>query len=193
MELKKILRALSLGLLMLSPCAQASTLSNRRAQDNLMLPKDKAKGVDREALRQELTTTMDSVEALATDTKNAAKADLDEIWLSAKRDFRLKSGVVSAVRDSLEDLQKALDAEGQAGEAEAKKLNAEAAKARERAEFFRDRARSDLKSIHKNAKQVFLRDLRNWLIVADGDLRRALESRSKPTPEPAAQKKPVEP
>src|SRR5258706_1073840 len=103
------------------------------------------KAVDHEALRREITESMESIESLAQQMKGASKAEIAEIRRSGKEDFKLDGGDVSDVLESADYLLKAFEAEKgpKPDEAASKK--------------FRERARAAVRGTHRYAKEEFLR------------------------------------
>jgi chromosome segregation ATPase len=157
-----------------------------------MRGKDKKGAEDHEGMKWKITETMEFLEPMALQLQGATKAQNEEVWESAKRDFRLKKGDIGDVRDSVVQLQRAFEAEkemesietnlqkAKLESPEAKNLAKRLAEARERATEHHEQARADLKSLHKNASEGLLRDLHNWMTVSTGELMR--ESTPDPSP-----------
>lgn len=137
------------------------------ASDRMMKVSDeKPKSYDRQALGREIDETLALVEDLARQLALASKSEADEIWKSGQRDFQLHDSQVSDSRKACDLVMKAqaLEAGGKAKEDEAKALRA--------------KARDLMRSHHKKQTEIYVRDMRNWLTVSEGELRRANEKRA---------------
>jgi hypothetical protein len=153
-------------LLCLAPAFGRADLTdrNRSAADKMMRNnKKKSSAYSREALGRELTLTMEMAEALAVQARKAAPEALKEVWAAGRRDYNLDSGQVP-------DTQKACLALIRAQEFEEKGQE-------EKAKAEREAARDALRPHHKRKSEEYVRDLRNWISISEGELRKANEAK----------------
>ena len=150
--------------LALAPYAHAD--SQQAGADRLMRGGDsKIKNYDRQALTREIDETLSLMEELCRQLKLATKAEADEVWASGGRDFKLQSGQVNDSRKACAYLLGALDLEGAGKDAS------------DESKALREKARDLMRDHHKKKTESYVRDLRNWLTVSEGELRRINEKR----------------
>jgi hypothetical protein len=151
-------------LILLPALATALTDSTHSsAADKMLRSKKKNSSYNREAVGKELTLTMEMAEALAVQARKAPPEALKEVWASGRRDFKLEEGQVP-------DTQKACLALIKAQEWDEKGQE-------EKAKAERELARDALRPHHKRKTEDYVRDLRNWISVSEGELRKANEAK----------------
>jgi hypothetical protein len=137
------------------------------ASDRMMkVSSEKPKSYDRQALALQIDETLGFLEDLSRQLALAPKSEADEVWKSGERDFQLHDTQVSDSRKACELLMKAqaLEDQGKAEEAQEASL--------------REKVRDLMRKHHKKQTEAYVRDMRNWLTVSEGELRRANEKRA---------------
>ena len=158
--------ALAALLLAAKPSQAALGNRNQSASDRLMKSQSGTpRYYDRETLKRELSDTMELIEALALQAEHATQPEMDEAWASGERDFKLTSGEVGDTRKACGELLKARLADTAGDPKKAASLRAD--------------ARQRMNPHHKKKSEDYVRDLRNWITVNEGVLRRANEAREK--------------
>ena len=137
----------------------------------------KNRNYDREALTREIDETMVMLDGLCLQIQAAPKSEADDVWLSGTRDFKLESKEVKETR-------KACDALIEAANYEKIIDGPQARKAAETAKELRSKARDLMREHHKKQTEEYVRDLRNWITVSEGVLRRVNEKAEKEKAKP---------
>ena len=161
--LKRLLPALFCLAAASASATELGTSSNERM---LNQHGGKTKSVNRDQLKRDLDETMLIIEDLCRQAKLATKEEIEDVWASGKRDFKLSAGEIKDARKAYEKTAEALALEAahsREGKAKALKL--------------REDARDAMRSHHKNQPEEYIRDLRNWLNISEGTLRRANDKR----------------
>lgn len=127
----------------------------------------KGRTFDRLALIRAIDETLVMVEDLSRRLKLASKEEIEEVWASGERDFKLESSEVRYGRKACESTQRALEHEGKGTE-----LDADKAKA------YRNDARDQIRSHHKKESAEYVQNFRNWLSINEGVLRKAQEKKA---------------
>jgi hypothetical protein len=158
--------------------------------DRLLKSNRPTQNYDREGVKRELTETMEIIASLAVQLRSASPDDQKEVWDSGTRDFKLDKDEVSDSREACELLLKAdtldsaLDKEKEAAKKlavdsrETLKTQKEIGKKENEIEEMREDARKVMFGHHKKKSEAYIRDLRNWLTVSEGSLRKANEKKA---------------
>ena len=154
--LQKILIALWLlpGLLPSAPTSNAA--------DNFMHARGKPKKLDREALRREVDQTQVILEELALQLPAAPNDEIEEIWATGPRDFKISGSLMKDARKASEFYVKAL----------ALKDEKEATELKDKGWFL-------MRPYHRERSEAYIREMRNWLTICGGTLRRANAKRAR--------------
>jgi len=152
--------------------ARATEIGTSGSEQMMRHAEGRAKQMNREQLTREIDETMLIIEDLCHQAKLAPKAEVDDVWASGSRDYKLEKAEVNDARKACEATQQALDLESNIGGGAA---DENAAKAKD----LRETARDLMRPHHKKQSEEYVRDLRNWLTISEGMLRHANEKRER--------------
>ncbi len=140
--------------------------------------------LDQSALRDEVDETQGLLDSLARETRRLDKKDLEPLFKSLRDEYHLDDYVGKA-RKFVEEAEEVLDVQ------DAIKIQQDRVKAASPADADQessrllglqsdlvgsvDRLRDTLREVHSNASEDNTRDLRNWIMISEGLLRRHRE------------------
>jgi hypothetical protein len=183
-------RSSALSLFLLLGLAAAPLRADRQGglpdagDSSYMGSHSKAPKLDQSALRDEVDETQGLLDSLARETRRLDKKDLEPLFKSLRDEYHLDDYVGKA-RKFVEEAEEVLDVQ------DAIKVQQDRVKAASPADADQesskllglqsdlvgsvDRLRDTLREVHSNATEDNARDLRNWIMISEGLLRRHRE------------------
>lgn len=149
-------------LLLLPLLARTTDVGTSGSERMLNQHGGKTKSVNRDQLKRDTDETMLIIEDIARQMKLAPKDEIEDVWASGVRDYHLAKGLVRDARKACEDTYVSISEND----------GLKAAKLREQ-------ARDTMRPHHKGQSEDYVRDMRNWLSISEGTLRRANEKRER--------------